>query len=52
MDVPYYNTISTDSKQTTHGIFQQYKFVIKDIANEDEVNFVRIAQRRYDIMLS
>jgi len=28
------------------GIFKQYKFVIKDIENEDEVKFVGISQRR------
>lgn len=51
MDVPYYNTISTDIIQTVRGIFNQYKFVIKDIANEDEANFVGIAQRRLDVTL-
>lgn len=38
--------MSTDILQAALGIFKQYKFVIKDIANEDEVEFVGIAQRR------
>jgi len=48
VDVPYYNTISTDILQSVLGIFKQFKFVIKDIENEDEVEFVSIAQRRLD----
>lgn len=46
VDVPYYNTISTDILQATMGIYKQFKFVIKDIENEDEVRFVGISQRR------
>ncbi|XP_060838075.1 sodium channel protein Nach-like [Rhopalosiphum padi] len=46
VDVPYYNTISTDILPAMMGIFKQYKFVIKDIENEDEVKFVGITQRR------
>ncbi|XP_027841882.2 sodium channel protein Nach [Aphis gossypii] len=46
VDVPYYNTISTDILHAMMGIFKQYKFVIKDIENEDEVKFVGISQRR------
>ncbi|XP_022177636.1 sodium channel protein Nach [Myzus persicae] len=46
VDVPYYNTISTDILQATMGIHKQFKFVIKDIENEDEVRFVGISQRR------
>ena len=46
VDVPYYNTISTDILLAKMGIFKQYKFVIKDIENEDEVKFVGISQRR------
>lgn len=48
VDVPYYNTINTDVLQAAMGIKKQYKFVIKDIANEDEVEFVGIKQRRFE----
>lgn len=46
VDVPYYNTMSTEILQATLGIFKQYKFVSKDIANEKEIEFVGITQRR------
>lgn len=46
VDVPYYNAISSDILQAVLGIKKQFKFIIKDIANEDEVEFVGISQRR------
>lgn len=47
VDVPYHNIMTTtNSLQAMLGIFKQYQFVIKDIANEDEVQFVGIEQRR------
>lgn len=52
VDVPYYNTISTDILQAVLGIFKQHKFVIKDIENEDEVEFVGISQRRFNNLLN
>lgn len=46
VDVPYYNTISTDILPATLGIFKQHKFFINDMENEDEVQYVGISQRR------
>ncbi|XP_050436333.1 sodium channel protein Nach-like [Adelges cooleyi] len=46
VDVPYYNTITTEILHAVPGIYKQYKITIKDIANEDEVAFVSINQRR------
>lgn len=34
------------------GIKKQFKFTIKDIANENEVEFVGISQRRLDNFIS
>ncbi|XP_050532301.1 sodium channel protein Nach-like isoform X1 [Daktulosphaira vitifoliae] len=46
VDVPYYNTIATDILHAVPGIYKQYKITIKDIANEDEVQFVGVHQRK------
>ncbi|VVC36325.1 Epithelial sodium channel [Cinara cedri] len=46
VDVPFYNTMISNTIQTFVKQFKQFQFVIKDIANEDEVQFVSIAQRR------
>lgn len=38
--------------ETRLGEFKQYQFVIKDIANDDEVQFVGIGQRRLHNLFS
>lgn len=52
VDVPFYNTMISNTISSLVQQFKQYQFVIKDIANEDEVQFVGIAQRRLDNLFS